>query len=180
MSGGGRTAWAVLAGLAGVAVVAAVWAVPAIAQDRGSRRTREFVEAAGQSDAFEILESRTALAESKDPQVRDFAERMIREHGGTAEALRQATAQSGLAPPPMQVGSGQAQFLAALQSMRGREFDRAYLRQQALAHRSALAVEQAYAASGDDPAVRQAAAAAVPVIAAHLAMAERLEAASGS
>ena len=138
MSGGGRTAWAVLAGLAGVAVVAAVWAAPAIAQDRGSRRTREFVEAAGQSDAFQMLESRTALAESKDPQVRDFAERMIREHGGTAEALRQATAQSGLAPPPMQVGSGQAQFLAALQSLRGREFDRAYLRQQALAHRSGL------------------------------------------
>ena len=50
---------------------------------------------------------------------------------------------------------------------------------QVLAHRSALTVEQGYAQSGDTPAVRQAAAAAVPVITAHLAMAEQLMATLG-
>ena len=69
--------------------------------------------------------------------------------------------------------------LAALQGLRGREFDRAYWRHQALSHRSALVTEQGYAQSGDTPAVRQAAVAAVPLIQAHLAMAERMSAGGG-
>ena len=104
---------------------------------------------------------------------------MIRDHTGTSQALRDATARAGLRPPPMQVGAAQAPMLAALQSERGRDFDRVYWKQQALSHRSALVVEQGYAATGDTPAIRQTAAAAVPIIQSHLAMAERMSAGSG-
>ena len=154
-------------------------AAPAGAQDPGSRATREFVQAAGQSDAFEMLEAQTVLGQSRDPQVRSFAQQMLRDHGQTSSALRDATARSGLKPPPMGVSTDQAQLLGALQSMKGREFDRAYFRHQALAHQSALVVEQGYAATGDDPAVRQAAASAVPLIYSHLAMAEQMRATLG-
>ena len=151
----------------------------AMAQDPGSRQTREFVQAAGESDTFEIMEATSALAESKDPQVLSFARQMIRDHGQTSQALRDATARAGLKPPPMQVGAAQAPFLAALQSERGRDFDRVYWRQQALAHRSALVMQQGYAATGDTPVIRQTATAAVPIIRSHLAMAEQMSAASG-
>jgi hypothetical protein len=43
-----------------------------------------------------------------------------------------------------------------------------------LAHHSALAVEQMYATSGDDPNVQRAAASAVSLIQSHLAMADRM------
>ena len=154
---------------------ASVALAPAVsAQEAGSRQTREFVQAAGESDTFEIMEARSALAQSTDPQVLAFAQQMIRDHGETSRLLQEATARAGLKPPPMSVGAGQTLFLAALQSLRGREFDAAYWRHQALAHRSALTVEQHYAATGDAPPVRQVAAAAIPLIQSHLAMAEQM------
>lgn len=164
----------------GIGALAAAALTPVAAQEPGSRRTREYVEAAGQSDAFEKMEAQTALTQSTDPQVRAFAQEMLGDHGRLGQALQQATTRSGLKPPPMGVGAEQAPLLGALQSMHGPEFDRAYWRHQALAHRSALTTTQRYAANGDDPAVRQAAVAAVPVIASHLAEAERMQAAAGS
>ena len=70
-------------------------------------------------------------------------------------------------------------MLAALQSLREPEFDRAYWKQQVLAHHSALTTTQQYATNGDSPAVRKVATSAVPIISAHLAMAERMMAKVG-
>jgi putative membrane protein len=81
---------------------------------------------------------------------------------------------AGLTPPPMAMSADQAQLLSALQSQHGRQFDQLYARHQVLAHHSALVVEQSYAASGDNPALRQAAASAAPLISAHRAMAEQM------
>ena len=148
----------------------------ASAQPPGSRQTREFVQAASESDAFEIFEADSALAESKDPQVIAFARQMIRDHEATGRALRDAAVRAGLALPSMGIGAGQAPFLAALQSEHGTDFDKTYWRQQVLAHRSALVTEQEYASGGDTPAIRAAAAAAVPSIQSHLAMAEAMSA----
>ena len=153
-----------------------VLASPASAQTVGSAQTRNYVNAAGQSDAFEMLEADTALTQSSDPQVRAFAQQMLRDHGQLSQALSQATTRAGVMPPPMGVGADQAPLLAALQSLRGPEFDRTYWRHQALAHRSALTTAQLYAANGDNPAIRQAASAAVPIIAAHLDRAEQMQA----
>ena len=165
--------------LAGAVGIAAAALSPVAAQEPGSRQTREFVQAADQSDRFEILEAETVLGQSTDPQVRAYAEQMVREHRQMNDRLRVAVAGAGLAPPAMTIGADQAQLLGALQGLRGAAFDQAYVRHQALAHRSALVVEQAYAASGDDPAVRQVAAAAVPAITSHLAMAEQMVARLG-
>jgi len=151
-------------------------AAPAGAQAPGSRQTRDYVQSAGESDTFEKMEAYSALAESRDPQVIAFARAMIRDHGKTSDGLRDATARAGLEPPPMAVGAGQSPFLASLQSAQGHEFDKTYWQQQVLGHRTALTVTQQYAASGDVAAIRQAAMAAVPVVARHLAMAERMKA----
>ena len=160
--------------LAAALLAGAVIASAASAQEPGSRQTREFVQAAGESDTFEIMEAQTALAQTSDPQVLAFARQMIRDHSETSRALQEATARAGLKPPPMAVGANQAPFLAALQSMRGPDFDQTFWRQQAMAHRAALTVEQGYATSGDTPAIRQAAAAAVPTIQSHLTMADQM------
>lgn len=154
-------------------------AAPVGAQPPGSRGTRDYVQAAGESDTFEMMEAYSALAESRDPQVIAFARAMIHDHGETSRVLRDATARAALAPPPMVVGAGQSPFLAGLQSARGHDFDKLYWQQQALAHRSALTLTRQYATSGDVAAVRQAAAAAVPIIAKHLAMAERMQRKTG-
>jgi putative membrane protein len=152
--------------------------LPAFAQDPSSRQTREFVQAAAQTDQFEILEGTTALAESKDPNVRAFAAQMIGVHRQSTADLLNAVASAGLKPPLPGLNGDQSQFLAALQSQRGRDFDKSYVRQQVLVHRAALAVAQAYASDSDgvNAFVRTAAAAAVLVIKSHLAMAEQMQA----
>lgn len=171
-------AWHVAAAT-GVAA-AIVWSLPAAAQKTGAPPARQYVEAAAQSDAFELLEAQAALAGSANPQVRAYAEMMLRDHAAAAAALRAAAVAAKLDPPAMQLGAEQAALLAALQGMSGEDLDRAYAEHQALAHRSALTVQQAYAAGGDAPALRRAAATATPVIERHLAAAERLKAAVGA
>ena len=161
---------------AAAAALAALTVTPLAAQEPGSRQTREFVQAAGQSDEFEILEAQTVLGQSSDPQIRAFAQAMIRDHGETSRALQRATTRAGLKPPPMGISADQALLLSALQSQRGPDFDQTYVRHQTLSHRSALTVEQAYAATGNNPAVRQAAVTATPIISSHLAMAEQMQA----
>jgi putative membrane protein len=156
------------------AALAVIGLAPAAAQEQGSRQTREFAQAAAQSDQFEILEGQTAITQSTDPEVRAFAQRMIRDHETTSRSLRDAALRAGLSPPPMAMSADQALLLSALHGLRGRQFDQLYARHQMLAHHSALVVEQSYASSGDNPALRQAAASTAPLIASHLAMAEQM------
>jgi putative membrane protein len=141
--------------------------------------TREFVTAAAQSDEFERMEATTALAQSQDPDVRAFATKMLAAHAETSRTLMDATSSAGLMPPQPGLSGDQSAFLAALQSARGHDFDQLYARQQALAHRAALATEQGYAARGDMPTIKKIAASTAGIIVEHLAMADRLAARMG-
>jgi putative membrane protein len=141
--------------------------------------TKAFLQAAAASDQFEITAAQTALGQSRNPQVRAFAEAMIRDHAAEAQRLEAAATRAGL-PPPMKAMSGdQSKLLAGLQSLRGEDFDKDYARQQILAHTAALVVAQAYADGGDAASVRAAAQEAVSMIRRHLEMAQQLEAATG-
>lgn len=159
---------------AAVALVTAslgLCAASAGAQEAGSRPTREFVQAAASSDQFEILAAQTALTQSTNSEVRTFAAHMLEDHRQLGKAVTDAATRSGLKPPEMAMSADQAQWLGALQGVSGNEFDTLYLKQQTLAHRSALTVEQMYAKTGDDPNLRQLATSSVPLIASHGEMA---------
>lgn len=156
-----------------IALIAASFAVVAAAQDAGSRPTREYLQAAASSDQFEILAANAALGQSSNPEVRAFATRMIEDHQLLGKSLRDAAVRAGLKPPEMAMSADQAQLLAALQGLKGPDFDALYFKQQSLAHSSALTVELMYAKAGDDPVLRQFAGTVVPVVASHAAMADQ-------
>ncbi len=159
------------AGLAGTAAHAQT-AIPPSPKD--------FLAAASQSDEYEIQAGHTAQAQSRDPRVRAFAEQMIRDHTQTREALGQAAAASGMAPPWPAMSADQARMLGSLQSLRGTDFDQAYARQQALAHAQAVAVQGSFASAGADPNLRRAAQAGLPTIQGHLEMARQLSRQTGA
>jgi putative membrane protein len=138
-------------------------------------KPQEFAQSAAQSDGYELAAAQTALAQSRNPQVRAFAERMITDHEQTARALRDAAKASGLEPPHPHVGGDQSRFLASLQSLRGEDFDREYGRQQMLAHTSALAMMRSYADKGSDANLRRMAAWSAPIIERHLQAARQLQ-----
>ena len=134
----------------------------------------EFAQSVAESDGYELAAAQTALAQSRHPQVRAFAERMIADHQEMARALGDAAKAAGLEPPRPHVGGDQARFLGGLQSLRGEEFDREYGRQQMLAHTSALTMLRSYADQGGDPNLRRMAAAASQIVERHLQAARRL------
>jgi predicted outer membrane protein len=71
-----------------VAAVMAALVAPASAQRRATQLTPEnFRATAIVSDTFEMESSRNALQLSRNPEVRAFAEQMIRDHGMTSQAL---------------------------------------------------------------------------------------------
>ena len=138
-------------------------------------KPQEFADSVAQSDGYELAAAQAALAQSRNPQVRMFAEQMIAGHEQMEKALRDAASASGLEPPRPQVGGDQSRFLAALQGLCGEAFDREYGRQQMLVHMSALTVVRSYAEKGADAHLRRMAAASAPLIERHLQAARQLQ-----
>jgi putative membrane protein len=144
------------------------------APEQGSRNTREFLQAAASTNAFERLETDLMMTGSRNAGTRAFAQRLASEHAASERALADAATQAGLPTPKPAMSEDQAHLLAALQGLNGPDLDQAYARQQVLAHSSALAVMQRYAAEGEVPALRRFANAAVPAVTADLQGAQQL------
>jgi putative membrane protein len=160
-----------------VAAMAAVAVSPhAAAQTPIPPSAKDFAIGAVESDQYEIEAARVALAQSRDPRIRAFAQHMIDDHTRSSDDLRQAATASGLPAPPAAMSGDESKMLATLQSLTGADFDKAYVRQQILAHDQALAVSQSYASAGTDPNLRKAAQSAVPMIEHHLQMADQIRA----
>jgi putative membrane protein len=130
---------------------------------------------AGASDLFEIQSSQIALQKSQNPNVRQFAQMLIAHHTQTTQTLMMQARAAGMTPPPPQLEPMQADMIRQLQAApAGPGFDRLYITQQIPAHEMALALHQNYAARGDTPQLRTAAAGAVPLVQQHLTEAQRM------
>ncbi len=140
---------------------------------------KDFALATLQSDQYEILAAHVAEVQGQDPRVQAFAKDMIQDHTRLTGDLRQAALASGLQAPGSGMSSDEAALLSSLQSLRGLEFDKAYVRQQVLVHSQAVAVEESFGDAGTDANLRKAAHAALPTIKDHLKEAQQLRAALG-
>jgi putative membrane protein len=140
-----------------------------------SASTMQYVEANANGNLFEIQSSQLALQKSRNARVRRFAQRMIDEHTQMQTELSTAVRTTGPSlTVPTALGNRHASAIQDLQGATGREFDRMYLTAQINAHDEALVVNQNYAQTGDDPALKQLAANAVPTIQEHLNMAQQI------
>ena len=127
----------------------------------------------GAGDIFEITTSMMAQKHASNPQVKAFATMLIADHTNlTNDALAAAKGAGVMAPPP-ELSPMQKQMITQLMAA-GPNFDRVFLQQQLTAHQEALPVQTAYAANGDIPALRSAAAGAVPVVQRHIAQIQRM------
>src|SRR3954452_19879674 len=121
-----------------------------------------------QSDSFEIQSSQLALQRSRNPAVRSFARRMIRDHSRTSQALG---VPAGTA---VALDARHATMLNQLAPASGPAFDAAYGQMQVMAHQEAVGMFAAYAQSGTDPTMRAFVQQVLASLQMHLAMAQRL------
>jgi putative membrane protein len=134
-----------------------------------------FLAQAASANQFEIESSQLALQASQNQAVRNYANLLIADHTRLGAQVT-ATAQSaGLTMPPPGLLPAQQ---AALDQLRaagaGPSFDMAYRQAQIDAHNQAIGLMQNYSTSGDVPALRSAAAGAIPMMQMHLQQAQML------
>ena len=160
-------------------------AAPAVAQPaplappmQARTSANTYLQLAASSDAYEIQSSKLVLQSASNPDVRRFAEMMVSDHAGTTAQLMAAAKEASLGNPA-NIQGRQVSMLKALRSTPKAKRERAYVDQQVMSHQEALALHEGFAAQGDNPGLRSVAQGAVPIVRAHLAEIQRIQASMG-
>ena len=131
---------------------------------------KEFVSRTGLGGLFEVQAGNLALQKAQSADVKNFAQRMINDHGkANAELAALATAK-GLALPTELAGDHQHAF-EHLSSLSGAEFDKAYMHHMVENHDNGVASFDKASTSATDADVKAWAGKTLPTLKAHQAMA---------
>jgi putative membrane protein len=136
---------------------------------------RQFVIKAAQSDMTEIQTSQLALKRTQNPKVKQFAQDMIREHAQSSSQLKPLAKQKGIALPKS-IGSESQLLVDRLTKFSGAKFDQAYIEGQTQGHTKTQAAYQEELNQGQDADVKAFASEVLPIVTAHLGMAQNLAA----
>lgn len=137
---------------------------------------QDFVNRAAKSDAFELATARLATKNAASPEVKSFAEQMIKAHTDSTAKIKAAAAKANPAiTPDATLTADQDEDLAELGRLNGAQFDEEYIDGQVDAHEEALALMRAFATDGADAGLKATAGDIAPVIENHLGMARALE-----
>ncbi len=132
----------------------------------GEMSPSDYVKKAGAADLYEMDSSKLIL-QSKDPQMRSMAKKMIADHTTSTDDVKAAAMQAGLQPEPPALDATGRQNIAALRRVTGKARDRLYIAQQKKAHKAALELHQSYAENGTSAPLKAAAEKIAPVVARH-------------
>ncbi|MCW1430298.1 DUF4142 domain-containing protein [Novosphingobium sp. JCM 18896] len=133
----------------------------------------DYVAKAGSGDLYERQSSELVLQSTKDPAVRDFAEKMVADHAKSTADVTAAARQAGLQPSPPSLDAEQSLMIAELRAAKDKARDSAYLRQQRTAHQKALELHRSYAVEGTSAPLKAVATAIVPIVEQHQQHLER-------
>ncbi len=132
--------------------------------------TPVFLAKAGASDLYERQASQLVAGSTRNPQLRSFANEMVRDHTKSTQMVKAAAMRAGLHPKPPMLDAKMNKMLADLRHAKGADRDHLYIDQQRAAHAEALSLVQDYAATGSTPPLRKAAGDIVPVVQHHIDM----------
>lgn len=170
-----------LAGAACCAVaMLAAWPCPAADPDGASKtaavsaRDELFLKTAAVAGMEEVRAGELAAARARHPEVRDFANQMLKDHGANGQELKTLARSKGVVLAETLPDSSQEK-LFNLKKTHEADFDHEYMTQFGVnAHGEAQKLFQDAADHGDDPDVRAYAATSLAVINRHLETARAL------
>lgn len=134
-----------------------------------------FVNKVAASDRFEIEASKLGPSSAASAQVMDFSRQLVAAHTASTTKLKAIVAKdaSGIVIKD-QLSPAQQATLEDMKSKKGYIFDAAYLAALTYGHDQALTELKNYAASGDNPALKEFAAGLIPTVTEHLEKAKSL------
>jgi putative membrane protein len=143
--------------------------------------TQGFVTAAATSDMYEVTAGKIAAQRAQSPDVKAFAQKMVKAHTATTTKLKGIIASNNIkVTPPAHVDNRRQGMLDDLRGAKAEDFDHRYIVQQIAAHKEADILFSGYAKSGDNPAIKDFAGTTDKDIKMHLSMAQQLDASTKS
>jgi putative membrane protein len=133
--------------------------------------TKGFVDAAAQSDMYEVQAGQLASMRAHMPELKKFAKEMVDAHTMTSSQLKSILAKA--APdtmPPTELDSRHQGMLNDLKGAKDEDFDGRYIAQQVAAHNEANILMRGYAKDGDSADIKMFAAETQPKVQMHLDM----------
>jgi putative membrane protein len=146
-------------------------AVPA---GQTSPNDRVFLKAALEGGMAEVQLGQIALQKSTNPDVKQFAQRMVDDHTKMGNQLKPIAQQIGVKIPDGPSKKDKA-AIAKLQELNGDDFDKAYMKDMVKDHKADLTDFKAEADNGTNPAVQNAANQGSQIIGQHLQMAQQID-----
>ncbi|BCG96716.1 DUF4142 domain-containing protein [Mesorhizobium sp. 131-2-1] len=155
--------------LAALATATAMtFALPAFAADSA----QDFVDKAAAGGMFEVDSSKIAEDKAKDQSVKDFAQKMIDDHGAANAKLETIAGEQQL-KLPTQLDAKHKSDLDALQNSKD-PIDGSYVQMQRDAHSDAVKLFESYAKDGDNAQLKTFAQETVPTLKMHQEMVEKI------
>jgi putative membrane protein len=132
---------------------------------------RQFIKEAADGGMAEVELGQLAADKASRPEVKAFAERMVKDHSQANDQLKQIAAQKGVTLPSSPSAKHEA-MKDKLSKLSGDAFDQAYMSSMLKDHQKDVAAFQKESTSGQDPDVKQFAAQTLPTLKDHLKQAE--------
>jgi putative membrane protein len=142
----------------------------------------KFVTDAAQSGMTEVKASQVALTKTTNPQLKDFAQKMIDDHTKANDQLKTLAEGKGVTFPTNLDSSDQSR-IDDLGNTNGPDFDKAYVKMMVKDHKDAVELFQHYSGAvksmfhspADDADLRDFASKTLPTLQEHLAMIQGMQ-----
>ena len=134
-----------------------------------------FVKTAAMDGMAEVEHGKLAAQNAASNDVKQFAQRMVDDHGKSNEELRRLASEKNL-PLPTELDAKHKAMQDKLAKLTGAAFDKAYMTHMVGAHKDAVSLFQREAKGGKDAEMKVFAEKTLPTLQEHLKMAQDLSA----
>jgi putative membrane protein len=132
---------------------------------------QRFMKEAAAGGMAEVELGQLAADKASSPDVKEFAQRMVKDHSQANDQLKQIAMQKNVTLPTSPSPKDEM-IKKKLSNMSGDAFDRAYMADMVKDHKKDIAAFQKESANGQDPDMKQFASQTLPTLKDHLKQAE--------
>jgi putative membrane protein len=142
----------------------------------GAISTDVFLRDAAMGDMYEIQAANMAVMRAKNPEVKSFAQMMIKDHTNSSNKLKMLVSGGQVKGTlPTELDERRKGMLDNLRGAPDADFDARYIGQQRMAHHEMLLLMNGYKTTGTEAPLKAFAAEVAPIVQMHTDMAAALD-----
>ena len=136
---------------------------------------KKFIEKAAQGGVAEVQMGKLAAQKAQSAQVKQFGERMAKDHASANDKLMKLASAKGVTPASDMDSSAKREY-DKLQKLSGAHFDQEYMKTMVSDHEKDVKEFQSEAKSAKDPEVKNFVQSTLPTLEEHLKLAKQAQA----